>query len=233
MTSVQRVVWVLVVVLVLVGGAIGAVETLGRSWLADQIASGLQQEQFLPARPAVEITGGSLALGLAQGRLDAVEIDAPAWPLLVNDHEVVFQGVSLDARSIRIEGDRAIVGEVVGDGRLEWSALSTIIGMPVSDAGGGRVRVTYENGAVAQQLFELSAELRLDAQTQELTLAAPQVVLGGVKVPSVLVDRVLAAVAKPLPITLDQGVRLTAIVPGEAGVSVAIAVNEFPVTWRS
>lgn len=229
----NKVVWILVVVMVVVGGAIGAVETLGRGWLADQIASGLQQQQFLPARPSVEITGGSLALSLAQGRLDAVEVDAPGWPFRVNEKDVVFQGVSVDARSIRIEGDKAIVGELAGSGRLDWSALSTIIGMPVSAADGGRVRVNFGSDELAQSGLELSAELRLDAGTQEVTLAAPQVILGGVTLPAVLLDRVLAAVAKPVPISLGQGLRLTAIVPAEAGVSVSIAATEFPITWRS
>ena len=233
MTSMHRVVWILVVILVVVGGAVGAVETLGRSWLADQIATGLQTQQFLPSKPAVQVTGGPLTLSLPQGRVDAVEIDAPVWPLKVNDKEVAVQGVSFDALSIRIEGDKAIVGDLTGTGRLDWAGVSTLLGMRVSDRGGGRLRVEYVLGNVMVDSLELSAELRLDPEAQELTLAAPQLLVDGREIPPAIVEAVLAAVVKPIPLTLDGGLRLTQLAPSESGLQLSLAGRDFPLTWRS
>ncbi len=116
--------WVLGVFLVLVVGALIAIDVLARGWAEDLIAAQVSEVMEVPEGSAVgvELGGGSVLLQAVSGRLDHVEVTIGDYPVgpLSGDLTMTARGVPFDLNaptdeiSVRYDVSEAALANISG-----------------------------------------------------------------------------------------------------------------------
>ncbi len=209
-------------------------------WFADGVlrraaeesaASALQSSLGLPQKPDVAIDGFPFALSLLTRSVPGAHASAGRVPLTVSGHDLQLTGVRVRTGEISLLGNTAQVTRADATGVLDYGGLAALAGLPVSYAGEGRLKVVYTTQLAGQQVsFGVTAVPVLDAERATIRLTGPKLDPGNpppVPVPAAELSRL----ARPIPVRLPGGARLTALTPSEGGVAIAASVTglSFPV----
>ncbi|QLQ15393.1 MAG: DUF2993 domain-containing protein [Micropruina sp.] len=223
---------VVLAVLVLLGGAAVGGELWTRTYLADQIAQGLQRELALSGPPAVSLTGGPVLVGLARQRLDGVHAETAAWPMTISGYQVTLRDPVVDATGIAIKGRDAVIGRLAATARLDTADLSTLAGVPVQ-TDNGRLAIDYSVTVLGQELTaRVSGVPELDPQAQTLKIGDAQISVVGFPLTPELSQQLVDQVVKPIPVTLDYGLKLEAIRVAADGLTLQVTGQDVVLPWR-
>lgn len=223
---------VVLAALVLLGGVAFGGELWARGYLSDKIAEGVQRELGLPQPPAVTLTGGSVLLGLARNHLDGLHAETAAWPMTISGHQVSLRDLVLDATDIAIKSRDAVIGRLSGTARLDTADLSTLAGVPVRPEN-GRLTIDYAVTILGQQLTaRVSGVPELDPQAQTLKIGDAQISVIGFPLTPELSQQLVDQVVKPIPVTLDYGLKLEAIRVGDDGLGLQVTGQDIVLPWR-
>lgn len=194
-----------------------------RRYAEGRVADDLQASVGFASRPEVEIAGSPFLLHAATGRFPAVTIRASGLEVPAEGRTVRLAEVTVELVDVRTAPGTATAGQVTGGALLDWAQLSDAAGLEASDAGGGRLALT---GRV--ELLGSTVEGTLtgfpgvaDGGTA-VTVRDAEVRLAGVPLPAAWVDQALERFARPVPIALPYGLRLTAVAATADGVAVRV-----------
>jgi hypothetical protein len=208
------------IVLVVVGLGGWAADNWARGRAEDQVAAVIQTRLGVGQKPEVTIGGFPFSLSFLTRAVPSARISAGSVPLTVSGKGVHVTGVLVDAERISLEGDQVRLARVTGTGVLSYGDLALISGVPTSSGGDGRLRLNY-TARVGSQQFTLwvTAAPRLSEDGSSIELTAVRLEQEGTS--ARLSQAQLDRLAKPIPLKLPAGVRLTALTPSEGGVALA------------
>ena len=214
---------------VLVGVVLGLVLVVvvadepARRYAQDRVAGDLQTSLALTSRPKVALSGRPFLWHAALGQYPAVTIRADGLQVPARGGSVRLADVSMDLEAVRTASDSATAGRVTGGALLDWAQLSEAAGLAATDAGGGRLalagRVELLGQAVEGTLTGFPA---VAEGGRAVTVRDAEVRLAGMAVPPAWVDLALERFARPVPVELPYGLRLTAVAATREGVAVRV-----------
>lgn len=216
----------IVLVVIALGGWVADGWVRGRT--EDRAAVAIQERFGLDQEPTVTIGGFPFTMAFLTKTVPSARIAAGSVPLTVSGHVARITGVFVDSDEIRLEGDQLRLSRVTGTGVLSYGDLAALSGVPTSYGGDGRLKMNY-TARVAGQEFSVwvSAVPTISGDSSSIELS-------GVKLDAEssarLSQKQLDRLAKPIPISLPDGVRLTALTPSEGGVAVAVLATGLSVT---
>lgn len=222
----RRALATLLVVLAVVGVGGYLADSYVRSRAESQAASAIQSALSLDAAPGVTLGGFPFSLAFLTRSVPSARVTAREVPLTVSGHKVNLSDVMVDSDTIRLAGGDVRLARASGTAVLGYGDLAELAGVPVSYAGDGRLKVNYTTSFGGQQLgvgVTAVPELDVDAEVIRLTKlklepeGSLSASLGGAR---------LTALAKPIPVKLPKGARLTALTPSEGGVAVAAIATD-------
>lgn len=114
---------------------------------------------------------------------------------------------------------------VEGTAQLDYAALATLAGVPVSYAGDGRVELQLQTTVLSLPVkATVTGTPRVDVATQTVTITEPSMKVSGVEIPAVTARALLATVLKPVPLTgIPLGLTVTALSAGDTYLGVALS----------
>jgi len=191
--------------------------------------SRLQSELSLPTAPNVEIEGPPFLTQVAGRHLRRVHVVADDIPkssrnqLPVAHADVVLEDVTSDDWFAT-----ATAAHAEGTARVDYAALGEVAGLPLTYAGGGRVEAQTSTSVFGLDLAaRVSGTPTLDVGAQTVSLTDTEVRVAGVNLPGSTADALVAAVAKPIPVSGPLfGLHLTALTPEDDGLHVALAGDD-------
>lgn len=203
---------------------------LGAGWLADnavrrtaqdRAAAALQARLGLDEEPEVSIGGFPFSLALLTRSVPQASASVRRVVVGASGHEVTVTGVRAETGAITLAGTEVVVDRVDAIGVLDYGGLSELAGVPVSFAGDGRLALTCVTTIAGTQVsVGITALPELDEDGGRLRLTDPRL-LPDAKPPFPVSRAQLKRLARPIPIRLPEGVRLTALSPSQGGVAVA------------
>lgn len=189
-------------------------------------AAQLQGELGTPAPPAVDVQGWPFLTQAAGQRLPRVHVvaddlgaEGDTGVVPVAHADLLLTDVSTPDWWATLEAAR-----IEGTARLDYAALGTLAGTPVTSAGGDRVRLERTTSLFgADVAATVTGRLDLDVAAQTITLADPSIEVAGVTLPETAADALLRAVAPPIAITgLPLDLTVTSVTAGAEAVDVAL-----------
>lgn len=188
-----------------------------------RVAADLQASAVFAAPPEVELAGWPFLWHAATGSYPSVAIRAAGVDVPARGGTVRLADVSLDLEDVRTEPGAATARRVTGGALLDWAQLSEASGLTASDAGGGRLalagRVELLGRPVEGTLTGFPA---VADGGRAVTVRDADVQLAGITVPAAWVDLALERFARPVPVELPYGLRLTAVAATGDGVAVRV-----------
>lgn len=220
----------LLVTLAVIGVGGWAADTWVRGRAEEQVAVAIQNRLALTRKPDVSLGGFPFSLVFLTRTVPSARLLVGRVPVPVSGAEVSITGVRVESDGISLAGGELRVAKAAATGVLDYGNLGTLAGVPVSYAGDGRVALTY-TARVGGQLVTVgvTAEPRLDADAARIRLARVELAEQSAAVP--LSPAQLAKLARPIPVVLPDGVRLTAVAPAEGGLAVAATATGLTVRW--
>ncbi|HEY3406609.1 MAG TPA: DUF2993 domain-containing protein [Propionicimonas sp.] len=214
-------VWTLVVLLVLgVGGYFG--DSFLRAYAQDRIAETVDQH-LSDGRSTIRLGGTPFILALFTRSVPNAHVEIPAMPQEVSGHPVHLTDVVADTGEIRLTGDGASIASLTGSAVLSYADLSTIAGLPITHAEGGRLQLRYETDVFGSRIsLAVSALPDVDVDKQVIRLTDPKFNVNGNPIDIGVTQDQLDALVKPIPVKLDHGLRLTGLTPGGRGVAIGV-----------
>lgn len=219
-----------VVLLVLAAVAVGA-DRLAASAVESAVAARLQSAGGLAATPEVEVRGVPFLTQAVRGRYGDVVVRAEgvqAGSLRVRSFVARLRGVRVPlGDAVRGEVAEVPVEALSGRAVLDYAALSAAVadrGLRVTDAGGGRVRVTGGVRVLGRDL-EASAVSRTALDGAEIVVTAERFEVGAGPADAVL--------TRALGNRLDFRLRLGALPYGLALTDLRPAADGVVLTARS
>lgn len=214
-------VWTLVAVLVLVTGGY-----FGDNWLR-----GYAQDRAVEAAGSylgdgtatVRLGGTPFFLALITRSVPSAHVEAATLPLEISGHAVQLRDVVADTGKVSLGTSEVSVASVTGSAVLSYGDLSKIADVPITYAKQGRLQLRYTRDVFGRELsFAVSALPKLDVEEQVVRLTDPELDLGGNTVDLGLTQDQLDSIVEPIAAKLDHGLRLTSLIPEEAGVAVGV-----------
>jgi hypothetical protein len=223
---VRRALVVALVVLAVLGVGGYIADTLVRGRVEAQAAEALQSRLGLGQRPDVSLGGFPFSMAFLTRSVPDARASAALVPLAVAGRKVQLSGVRVQTGQLSLVANQVRVAKADATGVLDYGSLSTVAGVPVAYAGDGRVKVSYVVDAGAQKVsIGVSAVPVLDAKAGEIRLTEPQQDEDSQRTVRLPASR-LEQVARPIPVALGEGARLTAFVPSEGGVAVGATLTD-------
>lgn len=217
------------VVLLVVAGLVVVGLYLGDGYAAGRVereaSARLQAELGLPVAPSVDVEGRPFLTQVAGRHLRRVHVVADDIPrsdrsqVPVAHVDVVLDDVTTDDWFAT-----ATAAHAQGSARLDYAALGQVAGLPLTYVGGGRVEARTSTSVLGVDLAaRVSGTPRLDVAAQTVSLADTEVRVAGVELPGSTADALVAAVAKPIPVSGPLfGLRLTGLTPEDDGLHVTL-----------
>ena len=180
------------------------------------------------------------------GTPDAPSVDVQGWPFLtqvVGRHlrsvRVVTDDIPQSSRSaVEVAHTDLVLSDITtddwfqtmtarhaeGTALLDYPALASVAGVPLTYAGDGRVQLKSSSSLVGVPVdATVTGTPELDAGAQSITLADPEVSVAGVELPGGTSDLLLRTLVKPIPVSgLPFGLRLTSVAPEDDGLHVGL-----------
>jgi hypothetical protein len=214
----------IVLALLAVAGWLG--DNALRTSAEDRAATAIQSTLALTQKPDITIEGFPFSLSLLTRSVPGARASAASVPLELSGHTVHVTGVRAQTGELSLSGNRAHVASGTVTGVLGYGDLAEIAGLPVSYAGGGRVRLTYTTVFAGQQLsIGVTALPVLDTNARKIRLTKPKLDSES-SLPVSLTAAQVARLARPIAVELPKGARVTALTPSEGGVAVAATLTD-------
>lgn len=222
----RRALVTLLVLLAVVGVGGYLADSYVRGRAEDLAASAIRAQLGLDATPGVTLGGFPFSMVYVTRSVPSARVTARQVPLTIAGRTVNLSGAMVDSDTIRMVGDEVRLARVTGTAVLGYGDLAQLAGVPVSYAGDGRLKVSYTAAIGGQKLgVGLTAVPRLDAGAGVIRLTKVKLDQGS-SPPLPLSQAQLTSLAKPIPVKLPKGVRLTALTPSEGGVAVAALATD-------
>ena len=217
-------VWTLVVLLVLgVGGY------FGDNWLR-----GYAQDRAVEAAASylgdgeatVTLGGTPFVLSLITRSVPSAHVEVATLPLEISGHKVQLTDVVADTGTVALGASEVSVASLTGSARLSYADLSKVADLTVTYANDGRLELRYSKVMFGRELgLTVSALPEVDAAAQAISLTEVKLDLTFDQLASdiVLTQDQVDAIVKPIPITLDHGLRLTRLIPDKDGIAVGVS----------
>lgn len=218
----------LVTLLVLAGLLLAA--DRGAAWWAQQyLAQRLQPVLKTSARPVVSIEGFPFLTQAGQRRLQQVHVDA-AQPTVSGVRLGRLRADLLDV-VVDPSAKTARTARLTGRADTTYEQLTRQTSVPFSYAGGGRLRATYRAEVMGEQVtLVLTARPQLDAATQTVTLASPELSVDGIALPPDLSAELLSGRARPIKVPLPASLRATGVVVDADGLGLSVEGRDVELT---
>ena len=209
--------------------ALAAVDryTLGRA--ERESAAQLQTELGTPTAPSVDIQGWPFLTQVAGQELNRIRVVADdlgaeggsAVPVAHTDL------VLTDVRSSDLFQTMTAT-HAEGTARLDYADLGALSSLPLSYAGGGRLRAEAKTSVFGADVdATVTGTPRLDVQAQAINLADPTVTVAGVDLPGAAADALLRGVLRPIPVTgLPFGLTLSSVSAEDDGLHAGLVGDE-------
>ncbi len=227
-----RLVVVLVAVLALLGGGLYLADGYAEKRAESQAAVELQRQLGTPQPPAVDIEGSPFLTQVAARSLHSVhvvadDVNATNETLLLIGHAdlLLTDVVTTDWYA------SMTVSHAEGTARIDYAALQRQAKVPLTYVGNGRVRVDVTATIVGREVTaQITGTPQLNAEDQTITLADPDIKVGGVNIPGFTAKALLRALIKPIPITgVPLELRLTSIDPQDSGIHATVVGDNIPI----
>lgn len=201
-----------------------------RQYAEGRVADDLQASVPFTARPDVELAGRPFLWHAVTGTYPAVSISAAGLEVPAQGRTVLLADVTVDLTGVRTAPATATAERATGGALLDWAQLSDAAGLQASDAGGGRLALTGRVQVLGQTVEGTLTGLPgvTDGGTA-VTVRDPEVRLAGLPLPDAWVDVALERLARPVPIELPYGLRLTAVAATADGVAVRVGGDDVTV----
>ncbi|MFT4295353.1 MAG: LmeA family phospholipid-binding protein [Micropruina sp.] len=180
-------------------------------------------------QPTVELAGGSVLLAVAQRRFVDVSGTARAAQLPFGKRRVPVRSLSYRASGIAlVSAGEATIGTLAATGTMSWSGLSDIARLPVGYGGEGRLLVSYTADVLGRKAVKVgvSGVPSLDVANQRVELTQAQVEVAGVRLDKTRSQQLIDRVVKPIRLTADDRVRITAISVAKDGLVIDLTVTD-------
>lgn len=222
---------VLLVVLALVAVGLVVGDRYARAYAERQVAASVRTQLGMTTDPTVSIAGVPFLTQVAANRFGQVDVAGDDVKLADGGQVLALSRVRVRLGDVvTSNGYRTMTAtRLDGTALLSWAELSRMVKMPITDAGGGRVRIDASQKVYGQTIrIGVTGVPHVDAAAQTFTLGDPKAQLAGVKVPDSIVQIVLEDVVKPAPLGLPMGLRVTGATPGPDGLEVTITGENVP-----
>lgn len=186
----------------------------------DEAARAIRQRLGLAAGPGVELGGFPFSLAFLTRTVPDARLSAERVPLEVSGADLALSGVRATAGEISLVGDEVRVSQLTATGVLGYGELGTIVGLPVSGAGEGRVRLTTTTTVpYGQVTVDVTGRPELDAEGRAIRFVDLE--LDGPSASLPVSATQLRRLVLPVPLDLPDGVELTGVRASEGGLAVA------------
>ena len=210
-----------------VGGVVG--DGLARSAAQDEVARQLQSELGLPQRPEVELGGVPFTAVVVTRRLPSAAVSGVDVPLEISGAALSLDRVAVQATDLVLGNGQVVVTEVTGEAVLGYPALTTLVGVPVADAGQpGRLQVSYTAELFGgERVAAVTARPVLVDGAIELT--EPQITIVGIELGQDVSRRIIEQLVSPIAFELPSGVVADSIAVDAAGLTLDLSARELVV----
>lgn len=227
----RAVIWVTVVLLVMSGGYLG--DNMLRGYVEDRLAETINTEVGTQGSSSVSLGGFPFVLALITRSVPQAGIAVETMPLEISGHKVELTAVTATTGEVRLDSEAVHVATVSGSATLGYEDLAEIAEIPIAYAGHGRLELRYTKQILGRELsFAVSALPELDVTEQVIRLAAAKLDVAGNDVDLDLTQKQLDAIVAPISVELEHGLRLTSLVPAEAGVAIGVDGRDLTVPIR-
>lgn len=200
------------------------------------LATRLQTELATPAKPEVAIGGFPFVTQVLSGSFGSVRIQAA--DATVQDGSKAVRIATLDATVTDVTATERYANIVAGAGTatalVDWASVSEVVGQRLSYVADDRIRLDFSVplGRLAIDGY-VTGRPELNAADQTITIADPEVNVGQVDVPQVIVDAVSRAVLRPFPIEgLPYDIALTGLVVQPDGLLLTATGADIPLRGK-
>lgn len=212
-----------VVALAVIGGGGYLVDNAVRDAAEKQVATTMQTELGLSKTPTVSLGGFPFSLAVITRSVPNAEATADRVPLEISGHPLELTKVLVTTGRISVTDRKVEVAEATATAMLSYKDLENVAGVPVSHAGNGRLELRYPIEVLGRRVSAaVSALPRLDVEGAVIRLTEPKLDLAGSNIDISLSQDQLDRLVKPIDVTLDHDLRLTAIRPAADGVGVEV-----------
>lgn len=175
--------WVLLVIVLVLGGLFVAADRIALSWAEDKVATSLQQSQHLSSKPDVDVAGFPFLTQLAAGEFDDVTVTADDVEV---GHGLTISPLVVDLHHVTVSDDRSEVRARTAQAAatIGYTDLSRVLHTTISDGGDGRL-VAEPSVTIAGHTFHGKVSAVPHASSgDEISFGDPKVSVNGVDVPS-------------------------------------------------
>lgn len=233
----MRAVRILLVVALVFGGLLVAVDRVAVGIAEDRTADGMRDAQELSAAPEVAINGFPFLTQLVAGKLDEVDVAIDAYPvsgaegrdMTVEDLDVRLRGVGLDSgyspeRAERVSGTGLVpYDELLKAARSEPQDVApgvTAAVVGLSHGGDGRIKLKVVPTLLGQRLPPLDVLSTVEVEDGELRVRADSLP----ELPLDVAERSVRSVTDfdQALADLPGGLKLTSVTPTAEGVRITV-----------
>lgn len=216
---------VLTLVVLVIAGLLYGGDRLARSVVEDRVAAQLQTDLATDEPPTVDINGFPFLVQALSGSIDAAHVSADG--LGASDQgTLAVEHLELQLTGLRSDDwyRTTTAAEAEGTARMSYPTFQTLVGVPVSYVGDGRIEITVDAQFLTTNVkARVTGRPQVNAPDQTVTLADPKVLVGDVEIPDFTANALLATVVKPFPVTgIPFGLKLSAITAGADGVDAVV-----------
>jgi hypothetical protein len=221
-----------VLLVAMVAGGLYYADGRIRERVERQVTTQLQTGLGTPTAPAVDIAGFPFLVEAALGSIKSVHIVADQLgsendgPLPVRHADLVLTDVTSDDRFATMTAAHA-----EGTAELDYSALQSIAGVPLTYIGDGRVHTEATTDLLGQPVkAQIEGSPQVDVPGQTLMLDDVTITVAGVRLPDFTSKALVKAVLKPMPLTgIPFGLQVRGIRAEEDGVHAELTGDNLPI----
>lgn len=226
----------------LVGVIVGVLALLAVVVVADRLAVGqaeaivarnLRTQAGLGAEPTVTIHGFPFLTQLATNRFGRVDVDGRGIAAGTADRPVDVDRLILRLNEVETADNyRAIVaGSLEGTALVTWAEIGRQVGTPVVPQGEGRLRLNVTADLYGQQVpVVVSVRPVLDSPTQRVALTDPEAVVGRIRIPDAVVQRVAEDNAPPVELSLPLSLQAEDLTVTQEHLQLEVSGNDVQLT---
>ena len=224
---------ILLVVLALLGVGLYVVDGYAEREVERIAMSDLQRQLATPEPPIVDIEGSAFLPQVASRSFESVHVIADQVGL-GSEQTLAIANVDLRLSDVSTQDwfNTMTVSHAEGTARIDYDVLQALAGIPLTYVGDGRVEITTTTTVLGQNVnARIAGRPRLNVVDQTVTLADPQITVAGVNLPEFTAQALLRAVLKPIPIGgLPMGLTVISIDPRDDGIRADLVGDNLPIT---
>ena len=220
-----------VLVVALIGVGLYFADGYARGRVEERVAAELQTQLGTPNPPSVEIGGSIFLLQVVSGSISNVHVVADQIgttndaALAVADSDLVLTDVTSDDWF-----QTFTAGHAEGTALIEYPALQSMAGVPLTYDGGGRVQTETSTSVLGRDVRAvIDGTPTLNVREQSINLTDAEINVAGVNLPDFTSQAILRAVLKPFPITgVPFGLTVSSINASDDGVHATMSGDNLP-----